>query len=157
MVDLGFVTKDQLKNALDIQKGLIEKIPLPEQLQRARLVSEARAGTGEEMAPLLGHILMDLGIATKHQVDRSLEEQNKIVEAFMALGGDELKIVLETGSLVNSTLNLAEVLEIIMRYANKVTGSVASSLMLLDDETGELVFSVPTGPMANSNPFIPKK
>ena len=37
----------------------------------------------------------------------------------------------------------------IMKYANIVTDSVASTLMLIDEKTGELVFSVPTGPNAD--------
>jgi len=149
MLDLGFVTMDQLRKALDIQKKIIERKPLPEQLQRTKLVAEARLVPAKGITPLLGQILTDLGFATEEQIEQSLQEQDKIVQAYLALGGEELKIVLETGSLVNSTLNLAEVLQIIMKYANKVTNSVASSLMLLDEETGELVFSVPTGPKAD--------
>ncbi len=45
--------------------------------------------------------------------------------------------------------NIAGVLKNIMKYANRVTNSVASTLMLLDEETGELVFSVPTGPKSD--------
>jgi GAF domain-containing protein len=37
-----------------------------------------------------------------------------------------------------------------MKYANIVTDAQASTLMLLDDKTGELVFSIPTGPKANA-------
>jgi signal transduction histidine kinase/ActR/RegA family two-component response regulator len=149
MVDMGFVTMDQLRDALSVQEDLLEKKPVPEQLQRTELVRKARADTGKEVPALLGQILMELGFVTPEQVEHSLKEQNKIVEAYSCLGSEELKIVLETGSLVNSTLNLAEVLEIIMGYASNVINSVASSLMLVDDDTGELVFSVPTGPKAD--------
>jgi len=41
------------------------------------------------------------------------------------------------------------VLTAIMRHANQVTHSDASTLMLLDEEKKELVFSVPTGPKAD--------
>jgi GAF domain-containing protein len=37
-----------------------------------------------------------------------------------------------------------------MKYANIVTDTQASTLMLLDESTGELVFSVPTGPKADN-------
>ena len=53
------------------------------------------------------------------------------------------------GFIINSTVDLVDVLSMIMKYANIVTDSVASTLMLLDDKTGELVFSVPTGPNAD--------
>ena len=37
----------------------------------------------------------------------------------------------------------------IMENTNKVAGSIASTLFLLDEQTGELVFRTPTGPMAD--------
>ena len=45
--------------------------------------------------------------------------------------------------------NLSEVLTFIMDHVNQLTHSMASTLMLLDNHTGELVFSVPTGPKAD--------
>jgi signal transduction histidine kinase/CheY-like chemotaxis protein len=64
------------------------------------------------------------------------------------LDNEKLGTAIEIGSIINSSLNLAEVLGLIMKHGNRVTNSVASTLMLLDDKTGELVFSVPTGPKA---------
>ncbi|MCF8125635.1 MAG: response regulator, partial [Desulfotignum sp.] len=57
---------------------------------------------------------------------------------------------LQVGFVINSTIELEDVLNLIMKYANIVTDAVASTLMLLDEKTGELVFSVPTGPNADS-------
>ena len=46
---------------------------------------------------------------------------------------------------INSTLNIEELLALIMESAKCVTQSEASSLMMLDKNTGELVISIPTG------------
>jgi signal transduction histidine kinase/ActR/RegA family two-component response regulator len=146
MTEMGFVTKSQLQEALERQKTLFEEKTLPEQLQRARLISEARMDI--DMTPLLGQILIDMEFATKEQLEEALHEQEKMVEAYKTLRSEKLAAAIEIGSLVNTTLNLAEVLGLIMRYVNRVTNSMASSLMLLDDTTGELVLSVPTGPKA---------
>ena len=86
---------------------------------------------------------------TKEQLEEALGEQEKMVEAYTSLKSEKLAAAIEIGSLVNSTLNLAELLGLIMRFVNRVINSVASSLMLLDDKTGKLVLSVPTGPKAN--------
>jgi len=93
--------------------------------------------------------LADMGFATKEQLEEALGEQDKSLEVYKSLEKEKLGIAIETGSLLNSTLNLAKVLDLIMRHANQVTNSVASTLMLIDDMTGELVFSIPTGPKAD--------
>ena len=46
---------------------------------------------------------------------------------------------------INSTLNIEELLALIMESAKCVTQSEASSLMMLDKNTDELVISIPTG------------
>ena len=146
MTHMGFVTSEQLDEALERQRTLFEEKTLPEQLQRARLISEARLAA--DTTPLLGQILVDMEFATKEQLEEALSEQEKMVEAYKSLKSEKVAAAVEIGSIVNSTLNLAEVLGLIMRYVNRVTNSMASSLMLLDERTGELVLSVPTGPKA---------
>ena len=64
------------------------------------------------------------------------------------LDGGELISLVESGQLIHSSLDSQEVFSMIMENTNRVAGSEASTLFLLDDETGELVFSTPTGPMA---------
>jgi signal transduction histidine kinase/ActR/RegA family two-component response regulator len=147
MTEMGFVTREQIERALERQKTIFEEKTLPEQLQRARLISEARLTA--DTTPLLGQILVDMEFATKEQLEEALVEQEKMVEAYKALRSEKVAAAVEIGSIVNSTLNLAEVLGLIMRYVNRITNSTASTLMLLDDKTGELVLSVPTGPKAN--------
>jgi signal transduction histidine kinase len=149
MADLGFVTKEQLEEALQRQRKIFQEKVLPERLQKARLIAEASLGIDKDPIPLLGQILTDMGFATKEQIDAALKEQDKTVEAYQALKSEKLGTAIELGAIVNSTLNLAEVSALIIRHVNRVTHSVASTLMLLDNETGELVFSVPTGPKAD--------
>ncbi len=146
LVDMGLVNQKQLDRALKKQKKKSEPKPLPERLQRAELVSKARVIPGK--TPLLGQILTDLGFVTKKQIDKALKKQDNTLELYKTLENKKLGAAIEIGSMVNSTLNLAEVLALIMEYVNQVTNSDASTLMLLDEKTGELVFSVPTGPKA---------
>ena len=147
LADMGFVTKQHLEAALTKQKKLCEDKVLPERIQRVKLVAEARFATGT--TPMLGQILIDMGVATKDQLEQAIEEQDKMMEVYKLLKSEKLGATVEECPIINSTLNIAEVLESIMRYANRVTNSVASTLMLLDEETGDLVFSVPTGSEAD--------
>jgi len=144
LADMGFVSRQHLDEALAKQRMLYGGKALPERIQRVTLVSEARLATGK--TPMLGQILIDMGVATKDQLEQAIEKQDKMIEVYKFLNSEKLGATVEECSIINSTLNIAEVLENIMKYANRVTNSVASTLMLLDEETRELVFSVPTGP-----------
>ena len=147
LADMGFVTKQHLEDALTKQKEMFRKKALPERLQRTTLISEARLATNT--TPALGQILVDMGVTTKDQLDQAMRKQESLTEVYKSLESEKLGAVVEKCTVINSTLNIAEVLENIMKYANHVTNSAASTLMLLDEETGELVFSVPTGPKSD--------
>jgi PAS domain S-box-containing protein len=146
LADMGFITTQQLDEALQRQKQIMKEKASPERLQRDRLVTEARLAKEKDTAPLLGQILSDMGLVTNEQLVQALQEQEKTFQAYMSLENEKLGVAFEIGALVNSTLSLVEVLHLIMTHANRVTNSVASTLMLVDETTGELVFSVPTGP-----------
>jgi len=146
MAEMGFVTTQQLDVALQKQKQIMQEKASPARLQRDRLVTEARLAKEKDMLPSIGQILITMGYVTKEQLEHALEEQDKTFQAYMSLESEKLAIAIEIGALVNSTLNLVEVLHLIMTHANRVTNSVASTLMLVDETTRELVFSVPTGP-----------
>ena len=112
------------------------------------LISKGRRA--ECPVPRLGQILVEKGFITQNQLTPALEIQNKRASELSRLDNHKLATALEVGFIINSTIDLVDVLGLIMKYANIVTDSVASTLMLLDDKTGELVFSVPTGPSAEA-------
>lgn len=56
-----------------------------------------------------------------------------------------LERLLEISSLLNSTLKLDELLGEIMSSATELTGAETSSLLLLDEEGGELTVEIATG------------
>jgi signal transduction histidine kinase/CheY-like chemotaxis protein len=148
IIDMGFVKRKELEEALQRQRKMFEDKMIPERLQRNTLVAEARMA--KDTVPMLGQILVDMGFITSEELEDAIKKQNTTVEGYESLESDKLGIALEMGSVINSTLNLAEVLTHIMDLVNRLTNSVASTLMLLDDKTGELVFSVPTGPQADT-------
>jgi signal transduction histidine kinase len=147
--NLGFVTIEQLEEALGKQKEIIRRKTLPEHLQRTRIVAESRSPVGDTSIPFLGELLIEMGYVTRSQMDSALKKQGDMFEKYCSLESDSLCTVLDIGTLINSSLNLGEVLSRIMQNANRITNSAASTLMLLEDNSGDLVFSVPTGPNAD--------
>lgn len=77
-------------------------------------------------------------------------------QALIRLEGDEyvrhlekkvarLDQMVTIGHLLNSTLDLAELLELIITTAAKLVNTETASIMLLDERTGELFFAAATG------------
>ena len=56
-----------------------------------------------------------------------------------------LKRIIEITGLLNSTLNVDELLQLIMSSAAELLDAETSSLLLVDEETGDLVVNVATG------------
>lgn len=146
LIERGICSKECIAQALDEQSRSRQKARLPEIVDRSLLISQARLASGPMEQTQLGRLLVRKGLVSQEQIDGALSDQSRMMERFDRLDGHKLALVMQLGLVVNSTLNLAEVLQLIMTLANEVTSSEASSLLLLDQETGELVFSVPTGP-----------
>jgi len=62
---------------------------------------------------------------------------------------ENLKECFRISSLINSSLELDEVLQNIMTTSRSILNADACSLMLVDEKTGELVFEVAQGPVAH--------
>ncbi|MBI9084976.1 MAG: PAS domain S-box protein [Desulfobacterales bacterium] len=148
LVEMGSLASDELTHALERQRQLMQDRALPEGIARVHLISEARRSKAQGQVPLIGEILLDLRLVEADEIDRALKVQAESLGIYRGLETNKLGVAIEIGSIVNSSLNISEVLCHIMNHVNFVTASVASTLMLLDEKTGELVFSVPTGPKA---------
>ena len=80
---------------------------------------------------------------------RACKQQESNAQAKTAVKRDDLYLVMEKELLsLHSSLDLREVLSTILENAAKVAKSEASTLLLIDEESGDLVFSIPTGPAA---------
>ncbi|MFH2091550.1 MAG: GAF domain-containing protein [Pseudomonadota bacterium] len=145
---MGIITEEQLDEALQIQTGLVSGHVSEPGINPVEFVTKVRES--DKDIPLLGQVLLDKGYITKDLLSPILAMQNRQVRELRLLSSEKLALVIQIGYIINSTVNLVDVLSLIMKYANIVTDANASTLMLLDDKTGELVFSVPTGPNADA-------
>ena len=111
------------------------------------MISEARIAAFN--IPLLGETLIEMGLIRKEQLEEALMNQDGAVNVYRSLKSEKLAAAIEIGFILNSTLSIPEILGKILRQVNRVVHAVASTLMLIDVKTGELVFSVPTGPKSD--------
>lgn len=67
----------------------------------------------------------------------------------MNLLNDKFLLLLDANRILTSTLDINKLLTVIMELAQKVVNAEASSLLLIDETTGELYFDVTTGVAAD--------
>jgi signal transduction histidine kinase len=143
MADMGFITNSQLEKALTRQKEIFQERTPQEESKEAFPIPQVRIAQSNEKTPLLGIILNYMGFATIEEIEKALDKQGKMTEVYKLLDSEKLGLTLELSAIVNSTIHLPEVISLIMKYVNNVVKSASSVLMLRDQKTGELVFSVP--------------
>ena len=144
---LGIISEVQLLEALQLQDGFVSETASEPDINRVELITKAREK--DKDVPMLGKVLLDKGFITKDVLAPVLAMQSRQMRELRLLSSEKLALVIQIGFIINSTVDLVDVLSLIMKYSNIVTNAKASSLLLLDDKTGELVFSVPTGPDAD--------
>ncbi|MCP3872939.1 MAG: GAF domain-containing protein [Desulfobacteraceae bacterium] len=146
--NMGIITKEQLEEVLQLQKGLVSDTVSEPDVNPADFITKSRKKDSD--IPMLGQVLLDKGYITKDLLDPILAMQNRQVRELRLLSSEKLSLIIQIGLIINSTVELVDVLSLIMKYSNIVTDAEASTLMLLDEDTGEMVFSVPTGPNADA-------
>ncbi len=145
--NMGIISEAQLIEALKAQGDQISDSEPEPGIDPVELVAKSRDKDKE--VPRLGQVLLDKGFITKDLLAPVLAMQTRQMRELRQLSSEKLALVIQIGFIINSTVDLVDVLSLIMKYTNIVTGAKASTLMLLDDKTGELVFSIPTGPSAD--------
>jgi signal transduction histidine kinase len=128
------------------------EIELTEPLQRTLLATISRVEAGKSKGWVV--VLNDTTAWKVENLERERhprpEEQIRNLERRV----EELAILNEMSTSLSSTLDLDKVLTLIIERINAVLKVEAGSLLLIDDETGELVFQIALGEKAEGvKPF----
>ena len=105
----------------------------------------------------IGEILLAKGYLSEQQLDEALSIQSKaephrpigeilVEQGFVTETHLHLCLLLDLVARINSTTDLQSLLSAIMDAAREVLSSEASSLIIRDPDSEELIIAVPTGP-----------
>jgi signal transduction histidine kinase len=130
--------------------------PAPAELMQE--LEQARSSEGEKAQQLaftqyqLLRYAQDLRRVFESERERHRREEERIRNLEKRV--EELAVLNEMSASLSSTLDLDEVLTLIMERINAVLKVEAGSLLVIDDETGELVFQIALGEKAEGvKPF----
>ena len=129
------------------------EIELIEPLPRTLLATISRVEAGKSKGWVV--VLNDI-TAWKRMENLKGERHRRQEELIRTLEKrvEELAVLNEMSTSLSSTLDLDEVLTLVMERINAVLKVEAGSLLLIDDETGELVFQIALGEKAEGvKPF----
>ncbi|HLF27420.1 MAG TPA: GAF domain-containing protein [Anaerolineae bacterium] len=143
--DASVAPFDQIAQMLRAPAWLIAPLHERDVLNGAIVLASRAAGRfGENEVILIRTVADQIGVAVANA--RLYEETRRRV--------DELALLNEVGRALTSTLNLDEVLSVIMEEAVSVLQGEAGSVLLLDEARNELVFAASVGPAADRLPGI---
>ncbi|MGQ9631256.1 MAG: GAF domain-containing SpoIIE family protein phosphatase [bacterium] len=92
----------------------------------------------------------DLELLTSFAVEAGIAIQNSKLRDTMRRKIDELTTLMEVSTIVNSTRELDELLDLVMELSKNVLKAEASSVLLIDEKSQELYFESALGEKANA-------
>ncbi len=138
LVKLGYVTEEQIEEALKRQRECDGEFkPITSMSLQSILLnlSEARAKWKDRR---LGKILIEMGVVTPEQIEEILQKQREERTKHIGASLSELAIM-EVPSILNSALNVYDLLSNVMVLCNTMVNSKASALYICDEKTDKLI------------------
>lgn len=139
LVKLGYANKDQIEVALKRQrKGGKLEVRMSRSLPS--IILSAREAKAKWKDQRLGSILIEMGVVTSGQIEEALwkqrEERSKYIRSAFSL---DIAALMEIPSIVNSALNVYDLLTNVMVSCNTIIDSKASALYICDEKEDKLV------------------
>ncbi len=144
LLETGLISRTELNHALALQNR--DSRFVIGEMQPESLIRSMRGQGGGRR---LGDILVNLGCVTSADIHNALRLQETGIDSYLSLGDRKLASFFRLLPLVNSESSLPEILSEILQILLGLVEAEAGTIMLYDEQTGELVFSVPSGPAAS--------
>lgn len=146
LVELGYATEQQIKEALKKQRALDDKWTLMCSKSLPSILSSINTARAKWKDRRLGKILMEMGVVTPDQIEKALQRQKTMSGRHIGSISDEEAVALmEIPSLINSALNAYELLSNVMTCCNTLVDSTASALFICDEKKENLATSFYAG------------
>lgn len=144
--DLGLINSDQVKEALKIQKKQEFSKGKPSEPVKKQIlpwIKENYKGN------CLGDILMDMGAISSTALCKGLLSQMLPKELIDDMSRDELLNMVYVSMILQNISKGPWVLQQIMEMTKEILSCEASSILLANPDTDEMLVSLPTGPKKN--------
>ena len=137
LVKFGYAKEEQIDEALKKQRELGEfKFRVSRSLPSILLcLNKAKREWKDHR---LGKILIEMGVVTPEQIEKTLQEQRKNRSKHIGSTLSEFALM-EVPSILNSALNVYALLSNVMVLCNTILNSKASALYICDEKKDKLI------------------
>ncbi|MCJ7617373.1 MAG: GAF domain-containing protein, partial [Desulfobacterales bacterium] len=137
LIKLGYAKEEQIDEALKKQKELGEfKFKVSRSLPSIFLSLSKVKKKWKDYR--LGEILIEMGAVTPEQIGEALQKQREDRSRHIGSSLSEFALM-EVPSILNSTLNVYDLLTNVMVLCNTILDSKASALYICDEKTDKLI------------------
>ena len=141
LVNLGYANEDQIEVALKRQRKWGNfKVKVKMSRSLPSIILSAREAKTKWKDQRLGNILIEMGVVTPEQIQEALwkqrEERSKYIRSAFSV---DIAALMEIPSILNSALNVYDLLTNVMVSCNTIIDSKASALYICDEKEDKLV------------------
>jgi two-component system cell cycle sensor histidine kinase/response regulator CckA len=142
LVELGYARDEDIEQALIRQREIDNELRLQQSRSLPSILLSVNMARARWEDRRLGKILVEMGVVTPDQIEKALQKQKEIRGKHIGLiSNEEVVAVMEIPSIINSALNVYDLLSNVMNCCRTVVGSTASALFICDEETEKLAVS----------------
>ena len=157
LVELGYARDKDIEQALVRQRMIDKELRLKQTRSLPSILLSVNLAKAKWQNRRLGKILVEMGVVTQDQIEEALQKQKAIRGKDLGLTSDEEVLALmEIPSIINSALNVYDLLSNVMNCCRTVVGSTASALFICKEETEELAVNFYTGSEVSPQIYIPR-
>ena len=139
LIKLGYANEDQIEVALKRQRK-VGKLEVRMSRSLPSIILSAHEAKAKWKDQRLGSILIEMGVVTSGQIEEALwkqrEERSKYIRSAFSV---DIAALMEIPSIVNSALNVYDLLTNVMISCNTIIDSKASALYICDEKEDKLV------------------
>ncbi len=157
LVELGYARDEDIKQALIRQGEIDTELRLKQSRSLPSILLSVNLARAKWKNRRLGKILVEMGVVTRDQIEEALHKQKETRGKHIGLISDEEVVALmEIPSIINSALNVYDLLSNVMNCCRTVVGSTASALFICNEETEELAVNFYTDSEVSPQMYIPQ-
>ena len=146
LVELGYARDEDIEHALIRQREIDNELRLKQSKSLPSILLSVNLARAKWEDRRLGKILVEMGFVTPDQIEVALQKQKEISSKHIGLIPDEEVVALmEVPSIINSAINVYDLLSNVMSCCRTVVGSEASALFICDEKTEKLALNFYTG------------
>ena len=138
LIELGYVKEEQISEALQRQSKIDKELSISRSKELSSIIHSVNKARVLWKNRRLGEILVGMGVVTEDQIQDALKRQKVIKPDRISISDKEAASLLTIPSLINSALNIYDLLANIINCSKSIVNGTECILFICNETTGNL-------------------